>query len=104
MKKLPLWIIFLLLIFIIALPLFTLPLNLFPGEIIYKKGIAEYSVNHVNLSLSYFVGLGLNPGDLEDVKTFYLSPWGYALAACYLVLLPGVITYRIYLWRLKALK
>jgi hypothetical protein len=104
MKKLPLWIIFLLLIFIIALPLFTLPLNLFPGEIIFSDGKYEKPPVNINLSLSYFIGYGLNPGDLDDVETFYLTPWGYALAICYLVLLPGVITYRIYLWRLKALK
>jgi len=103
MKKLPLGLIFLLLCLAIATPLITLPINLFPGVIIHKVGFTE-KVNHVNLSLSYFIGCGLNPGDLDDVETFYLTPWGYALAACYLVLLPGVITYRIYLWRLKALK
>jgi hypothetical protein len=102
MKKLPLGWIFLLLFLAIAIPLFTLPINLFPGVILYKNGISEYSVDHVNLSLSYFIGLGLNPGDLDDVQTFYLTPWGYALAACYLVLLPGVVTYRVYLKRRKA--
>ncbi|NBU92920.1 MAG: hypothetical protein EBS17_08800 [Flavobacteriia bacterium] len=102
MKKLPLGWIFLLLFLAIAIPLFTLPINLFPGVILYKNGISEYSVDHVNLSLSYFIGLGLNPGDLDDVQTFYLTPWGYALAACYLVLLPSVVTYRVYLKRRKA--
>lgn len=101
MKKLPLGWIFLLLFLAIAIPLFTLPINLFPGVIINKIGIT-YKVNHENLSLSYFIGLGLNPGDLDDVQTFYLTSWGYALAACYLVLLPGVVTYRVYLKRRKA--
>jgi len=101
MKKLPLGWIFLLLSLGIALPLFTLPINLFPGEITYQKGLSTYTITETNLSLSYFIGLGLNPGDLDDVASFRLSRWGYALAVCYLGLLPGVITYRIYLKRQK---
>ncbi|MFM7664747.1 MAG: hypothetical protein ACKO68_09500 [Bacteroidota bacterium] len=101
MKKLSLGWIFLLLMIGIALPLFTLPINLFPGEITYQKGISTYTITETNLSLSYFIGLGLNPGDLDDVASFRLSLWGYALAVCYLGLLPGVITYRIYLKRHK---
>jgi len=101
MKKLSLGWIFLLLMIGIALPLFTLPINLFPGEITYQKGISTYTITETNLSLSYFIGLGLNPGDLDDVASFRLSLWGYALAFCYLGLLPGVITYRIYLKRHK---
>jgi len=101
MKKLSLGWIFLLFMIGIALPLFTLPINLFPGEITYQKGISTYTITETNLSLSYFIGLGLNPGDLDDVASFRLSLWGYALAVCYLGLLPGVITYRIYLKRHK---
>lgn len=103
MKKLSLGWIFLLFMFGIALPLFTLPINLFPGEITYQKGLSTYTITETNLSLSYFVGLGLNPGDLDDVVSFRLSLGGYALAICYLLLLPGVITYRIYLKRHKKL-
>jgi hypothetical protein len=101
MKKLSLGWIFLLIMIGIALPLFTLPINLFPGEITYQKGIRTYTITETNLSLSYFIGLGLNPGDLDDVASFRLSLGGYALALCYLGLLPGVITYRIYLKRQK---
>jgi hypothetical protein len=101
MKKLSLGWIFLLIMIGIALPLFTLPINLFPGEITYQKGISTYTITETNLSLSYFIGLGLNPGDLDDVDSFRLSLGGYALALCYLGLLPGVITYRIYLMRQK---
>lgn len=101
MKKLSLGWVFLLLMIGIALPLFTLPINLFPGEITYQKGLSTYTITETNLSLSYFIGLGLNPGDLDDVASFRLSLWGYALAVCYLGLLPGVITYRIYLKRHK---
>lgn len=101
MKKLSLGWIFLLIMIGIALPLFTLPINLFPGEITYQKGISTYTITETNLSLSYFIGLGLNPGDLDDVASFRLSLGGYALALCYLGLLPGVITYRIYLNRQK---
>lgn len=101
MKKLSLGWIFLLITIGIALPLFTLPINLFPGEITYQKVLSTYTITETNLSLSYFVGLGLNPGDLDDVASFRLSLGGYALAFCYLLLLPGVITYRIYLKRQK---
>ncbi|MFM7723377.1 MAG: hypothetical protein ACKO7O_01150 [Bacteroidota bacterium] len=54
MKKLSLGWIFLLLMIGIALPLFTLPINLFPGEITYQKGISTYTITETNLSLSYY--------------------------------------------------
>jgi hypothetical protein len=41
--------------------------------------------------------MGLNPGDLEGIKSFKLTPWGWALAFCYIFLLPGIIAYRIYM-------
>jgi hypothetical protein len=41
--------------------------------------------------------MGLNEGDLDNVKSFKLTAWGYALAACYIMLLPGIIAYRVYI-------
>jgi hypothetical protein len=77
--------------------LFSLPINLFPGEIVMERGLSTITLKDHNLSLSYFVGMGLNPGDLEGIKSFKLTPWGWALAFCYIFLLPGIIAYRIYM-------
>jgi hypothetical protein len=89
--------IFIVLALVVAALLFTLPLNLFPGEITYQKGLSTYTLKDRNLSLSYFIGMGLNEGDLDNVKSFKLTAWGYALAACYILLLPGIIAYRVYI-------
>jgi hypothetical protein len=91
------WLVFIGLSLIISVILFSLPINLFPGEIVMERGLSTITLKDHNLSLSYFVGMGMNPGDLEGVKSFKLSPWGWALAFCYIFLLPGIIAYRIYM-------
>ena len=96
-KRISPWIIFIGLSIVISIILFTLPINLFPGEIVLSRGISTVTLTDHNLSLSYFVGMGLNPGDLDGVKSFRLSPWGWALAFCYIFLLPGIIAYRIHM-------
>jgi hypothetical protein len=91
------WLVFIGLSLIISVILFCLPINLFPGEIVMERGLSTITLKDHNLSLSYFVGMGMNPGDLEGVKSFKLTPWGWALAFCYIFLLPGIIAYRIYM-------
>jgi hypothetical protein len=91
------WLVFIGLSLIISVILFSLPINLFPGEIVMERGLSTITLKDHNLSLSYFVGMGMNPGDLEGVKSFKLSPWGWALALCYIFLLPGIIAYRIHM-------
>jgi len=91
------WLVFIGLSLIISVILFCLPINLFPGEIVMERGLSTITLKDHNLSLSYFVGMGMNPGDLEGVKSFKLSPWGWALAFCYIFLLPGIIAYRIHM-------
>ena len=91
------WLVFIGLSLIISVILFSLPINLFPGEIVMERGLSTITLKDHNLSLSYFVGMGLNPGDLEGIKSFKLTPWGWALAFCYIFLLPGIIAYRIYM-------
>lgn len=81
---------------IIALPLFLFPINLFPGEVVQTIGSAEKAIP-IPLSLSYFVGLGYDPGDLEGIKDFYLLPRGYALAFCLLIGFPAVLAFRVYI-------
>jgi hypothetical protein len=91
------WLVFIGLSLIISIILFSLPINLFPGEIVMERGLSTITLKDHNLSLSYFVGMGLNPGDLEGIKSFKLTPWGWALAFCYIFLLPGLIAYRIHM-------
>ena len=89
-------VIFTLTFLIIALPLFLFPINLFPGEAIQKIGATEQTVP-IPLSLSYFVGIGYDPGDLDGIKDFYLLPRGYALAFCLLIGFPAIMAFRVYI-------
>lgn len=88
--------IFLVCFILIALPLCIFPINFFPGVIVFDINGTDF-VEQVNLSLSYFFNLGLNEGDLDGVKAFYLTKQGWILAVCILVCLPALITYRVYL-------
>lgn len=88
--------VFFLTFFVIALPLFLLPLNLFPGEAIQQIGTIEYPVK-LPMSLSYFIGIGYDPKDLEGIKDFYLLPQGYALAFCLLIGFPALMAFRVHL-------
>ena len=96
LKTISPWIVFFALSTTIAAILFTLPINLFPGEIVWENGMQQVTIKDQNLSLSYFIGMGLNPGDLDHVKSFRLNNWGWALAFCYMVGLPGIIALRLH--------
>ncbi len=84
----------------IALPLFLLPINLFPGEAIQQIGMIEHPIK-LPLSLSYFIGIGYEPQDLEGIKDFYLLPQGYALAFCFLIGFPVILAFRVHIARKK---
>lgn len=86
--------VFLISMLLIALPLFLFPINLFQGEIVYQHGLVE-SIVDAPLSLSYFVGLGYNPDDMIGIKSFYLKPGGYLLAALLILGIPGLIAFRV---------
>lgn len=90
------FLLFIILVFIIAIPLCVFPINLFAGEIIELHGLAEYKIE-APLSLSYFFGLGFNPGDLKNVKDFYLLPSGYITLFGLVLGFPALIAYRIHL-------
>jgi hypothetical protein len=86
--------VFILSLSLIALPLFLFPINLFPGEIILNiKGTEQ--ISEAPLSLSYFIGLGYDPIDMVNIKAFYLTSRGYALAACLLLGIPFIVAYRV---------
>ena len=90
------WLIFIACVLAIALPLFLFEVTLFDGEIIFSRGLVEVT-EQAPLSLSYFIGLGYNEGDLDGIKDFYLLPSGYLLAGIFIFGFPGLIAYRVYL-------
>lgn len=80
----------------LAIPLCLFPINLFSGKIVYNNGTLE-SVVEAPLSLSYFFGLGYEDADMEFVQDFYLTPSGYFTVFLFLIGIPGLIAYRVYL-------
>lgn len=89
-------VIFLIAFIAISAVFFLVPINLFDGEITYIDLGFERTVK-AKLSLSYFIGIGASASDLKDVKSFHLVPMGYFFAFLMLVLLPGLVAYRVYL-------
>lgn len=90
--------VFFLTFMVISLVLFLIPINLFPGEAIQQIGTIEYPVK-LPMSLSYFIGIGYDPKDLEGIKDFYLLPQGYALAFCFLIGFPVLMAFRVHVAR-----
>ncbi|MFM6934127.1 MAG: hypothetical protein ACKOXP_01695 [Flavobacteriales bacterium] len=88
--------VFLITFLIIAIPLFFFNITIFDGEIVLKQGVKEISLP-IKLSLSYFIGIGINPSDLKDIQGFHLISKGYFLAACLLLGFPSLMAYRSYL-------
>lgn len=97
MKPIP---VFCIAFLIVAIFLFMFPINLFDGEIVYQRGLQEVT-EKAPLSLSYFIGMGYNEGDLDGIKSFRLLATGYLMAAVFLVGFPALIAYRIHLSRTK---
>jgi hypothetical protein len=89
------FLIFLILFLIVSIPLWTLPINLFPGTIHYVSGLQEVKED-APLSLSYFIGLGYNKAHMDVVRDFYLKPSGYALAFIITIGIPALVAYRFY--------
>lgn len=88
------FLIFLILFLVVSIPLWTLPINLFPGVISYGNGIQDITED-APLSLSYFIGLGYNKEEMEGIKDFYLKPAGYILAFIFTVGIPALAAYRL---------
>jgi hypothetical protein len=79
-----------------AVPLFFFNISIFDGEIIVMQGTKEIGLP-IKLSLSYFIGIGINPEDLKDIEGFHLVSRGYFLAACLLIGFPSLMAYRAYI-------
>ncbi len=86
--------IFIITSFVIALPLFLMPINLFKGEILYKTATNVVTIP-TKLSLSYFIGIGYSSKEMENIKDFYLVAEGYFFAAVLLIGFPGLLAYRV---------
>ena len=90
------WFIFSALAIILAILFFTLPINLFDGVIVFKSGLQEINIERP-LSLSYFIGLGFEEGDMVGVENFYLTLKGKVMALIFILGLPALLAYRFHL-------
>lgn len=81
---------------LLAIVFFTLPINVFDGVIEIEEPMRSYSLERP-ISLSYFVGLGYDPEDMVYVKDFYLTGKGITIAVIFILGLPALLSYRIYL-------
>jgi hypothetical protein len=88
--------VFVLTFVLFAVPLFFFNISIFDGEIVVMQGTREMALP-IKLSLSYFIGVGINTEDLKDIQGFHLVSKGYFLAACLLIGFPSLMAYRSYI-------
>jgi hypothetical protein len=84
----------------IAALLFLLPINLFDGEIVVQNSLQTVT-EKAPLSLSYFIGMGYDVNEMENIKSFRLLPAGYLMAVIFILGIPALIAYRVHLGRTK---
>ena len=75
---------------------FFFPINLFDGKIVIENGLQSYTADD-NLSLSNFIGIGIEGMNEQGIVDFYLTAKGVILAFIYILGFPGLLAYRIYL-------
>jgi hypothetical protein len=90
--------VFITLSLLIAAPLFLLPINVFQGEIVYHSGISTI-VEPRPLSLHFVSGLEYYGENLKGVQDYYLTARGWILAFIFIVGIPALVAYRMYLKR-----
>lgn len=73
-----------------------LPIEVFDGEVVTKVNDKEV-VMPTKLSLSYFFGIGVDPSSLAAIETFRLTGMGWILVFIFIIGMPGMISYRLYL-------
>jgi hypothetical protein len=95
-KKQKALVVFIGLSLVLAGTFFLFPINLFDGVIIEKHGL-QTIVHERNLSLSYFIGLGYDPEDLEFIEDFYLTLKGKMMAFIFIFGFPALLAYRVLL-------
>lgn len=89
-------VVFILGVVLMATFFFVVPINLFDGEVHFDTGLQQMT-EPTKLALSYFIGIGISEGDLVDVVSFNLRPAGYAVAAIFILGIPGLFAYRTHL-------
>ena len=89
-------ILFLVLTFGLAACFFLFPINLFDGVIEYEEPFRSYKVE-TRLSLSYFIGIGYEPEHMTNVRDFYLTTKGVIMAVIFILGVPALVGYRVYL-------
>jgi|GEM_PF-165978 len=94
---------FILTCLLINLPLWTLPINLFNGVVVFKQGASSVKLD-APLSLSYFIGMGYDEADMSNIETFYLKTEGIVLAIAFCLGFPGLMAYRAYLRKQKTVE
>jgi hypothetical protein len=90
--------VFILLSVAIATPLLLLPINVFQGEIVYHSGISTL-VEPRPLSLYFVSGLEYYGEELKGVQNYYLTARGWMLAFIFIIGIPALVAYRVYLKR-----
>ncbi|ASS50242.1 MAG: hypothetical protein A3D31_11795 [Candidatus Fluviicola riflensis] len=88
--------VFVLTLILVSTILFTIPINLFDGEVVFSVNGVERT-EPVKMSLSYFIGLGISDEDLQDVKSFHLVGMGYFMVVLMFVAFPALIAYRVWI-------
>lgn len=88
--------VFVLTMILVSTILFTIPINLFDGEVVFSVNGVEHT-EPLKMSLSYFIGLGISDEDLRGIKSFHLIGTGYFLAALMLFAFPALIAYRVWI-------
>ncbi len=81
---------------VLAFLFFFFPINLFDGKIVVENGLQSYTADD-NLSLSNFIGIGIEGMNEQGIVDFYLTAKGVILAFIYILGFPGLLAYRIYL-------
>lgn len=81
---------------VLAFLFFFFPINLFDGKIVVENGLQSYTADD-NLSLSNFIGIGIEGMNEQGIVDFYLTAKGVILAFIYILGFPGLLAYRIHL-------
>ncbi len=90
------WFVFIFTFVLIGGTLILVSPNLFEGEIVYEQNGKKY-ILEAPLSLAYFIGLGYQEAEMQNVVDFYLTRRGYMLAASLLLGFPTLLAYRSFL-------
>ncbi len=81
---------------ILAAIFFLFPINIFDGEVVIESGIQKFTVDQ-SLSLSNFIGIGIEDMEKNSIVDYYLKPQGIIIACIMIIGMPALFAYRMYL-------